>query len=140
MANLVNYDPFKTPEISVAPPTPDNSIKSVEEPNKCTENHSCRCQQNSVNRLADIKSTDVSPDESPETEDHPYLSLNSSVQTLRRFGTVSSLERWGSEEKDDAKDVYENHYSSDGKLCVVSEEITRGCNFKCLKQWLLSNS
>lgn len=115
VANLVNYDPFKTPEISLAPPTPD---KSEEEPKKCTENHTCRCQQKSVNQMADMKSSDVSPDESPETEDHPYLSLNSSVQTLRRFGTVSSLERWGSEEKDDAKDVCENHYSSDGKLCL----------------------
>lgn len=70
--------------------------------------------------MVEMKSLDVSPDESPETEDHPYLSLNSSVQTLRRFGTVSSLERWGSEEKDDAKDVYENHYSSDGKFRLVA--------------------
>lgn len=43
---------------------------------------------------------DISPDDSPQTEEHPYHSLSSSNLTLRRFGTVSSLERFGAEENE----------------------------------------
>ncbi|XP_066147516.1 uncharacterized protein PsGEF isoform X1 [Euwallacea fornicatus] len=96
VADLMNYDPFKAPEISVAPPTPENSVNSGEG----EKNVVCNCRRNS-------KNVDISPDESPETEEHPYHSLNSSIQTLRRYGTVSSLERCGSE---DRIKIYENHY------------------------------
>lgn len=53
---------------------------------------------------------DISPDDSPQTEEHPYHSLSSSNLTLRRYGTVSSLERLGT---DDHEDNWEERYSSE---------------------------
>ncbi|XP_060527393.1 uncharacterized protein LOC132702642 [Cylas formicarius] len=50
----------------------------------------------------------VNGDDSPQTEEHPYRSLSSSALTLRRFGTVSSLERADSEER-----VEQNHAHSE---------------------------
>lgn len=54
--------------------------------------------------MADLElnhDVDNSTDESPQNEEHPYHSLSSSNLTLRRYGTVSSLERLGTEEIDD---------------------------------------
>lgn len=61
-------------------------------------------------RLTDFNEMDNSPDDSPQTEEHPYHSLSSSLATLRRYGTVSSLERVASDEHDDS---WENHESDD---------------------------
>lgn len=44
------------------------------------------------------------PDDSPQDEEQPYHSLSSSTPTLRRFGTVSSLERVGSDEDSEEED------------------------------------
>lgn len=52
----------------------------------------------------EINEVDISPDDSPQTEEHPYHSLSSSVATLRRYGTVSSLERMPSNESEEAWD------------------------------------
>lgn len=62
---------------------------------------------------------DNSPDDSPQTEEHPYHSLSSSIATLRRFGTVSSLERFGSEGHEDA---WENNVSSESEEEADEEE------------------
>ncbi|CAG9817963.1 unnamed protein product [Phaedon cochleariae] len=118
-ATLVNMDPFSmpaVPQISIVSATPENSItRSACSDDKIEEN-SCQCQyQNDsscndpqANQIHDAFSNDLdkSPDDSPETEEHPYHSLSSSVATLRRYGTMSSLERVESEEKDE---VYENN-------------------------------
>lgn len=53
-------------------------------------------QFNNINYAHDV---DISPDDSPETEEHPYHSLSSSNLTLRRYGTVSSLERYGTDDE-----------------------------------------
>lgn len=60
-----------------------------------------------LNQLSEI---DISPDDSPLTEEHPYHSLSSSLATLRRYGTVSSLERMPSIESQEA---WENHVSDE---------------------------
>ncbi|XP_050293542.1 uncharacterized protein LOC126734076 [Anthonomus grandis grandis] len=119
VSSLVKYDPFtKTeltaPSISVAPPTPENSVKSGQ---NSLHNEVSQNKEDCV--MIDKLSTnayeqDISPDDSPQTEEPPYHSLSSSALTLRRFGTVSSLERFESEEQDDNQtELYENHCSSD---------------------------
>ncbi|XP_019769503.2 uncharacterized protein LOC109543981 isoform X2 [Dendroctonus ponderosae] len=111
VASLVKYDPFKTPEISVAPPTPENSVISDEgeKPRLCLTNGTC--DDSMENRQGSAAQT--SDDDSPQTEEHPYHSLSNSVQTLRRFGTLSSLEQFGSEAPDDA---FETNCSSEESL------------------------
>ncbi|KAG5883483.1 hypothetical protein JTB14_038357 [Gonioctena quinquepunctata] len=106
-ASLVNIDPFSiqpVPQISVVPPTPENSRTNQNQNKQCRCQSQNRCSYNNVNeRNHEEFSNEVnkSPDDSPEAEEHPYHSLNSSVATLRRFGTVSSLERVTSEDRED---------------------------------------
>lgn len=59
---------------------------------------------------------DYSPDDSPQAEEQPYHSLNSSSLTLRRFGTVSSLERSGVDENDEQWDKDENSSASESEF------------------------
>lgn len=59
---------------------------------------------------------DYSPDDSPQTEEQPYHSLNSSNLTLRRFGTVSSLEKLATDDQDFEKN------SSDSEDLIDEEE------------------
>ncbi|XP_030756951.1 uncharacterized protein LOC115882842 [Sitophilus oryzae] len=115
VASLVKMDPFQSaaPKISVAPPTPEHSmangtIDCFEGEDKCPCDHINNCCP--MDKTQSVYDPDISPDDSPQTEDHPYHSLTSSVLTLRRFGTVSSLERCGSEEREDNN---RNHYSSE---------------------------
>lgn len=94
---------------------------------------------------------DNSPDSSPQTEDQPYHSLNSSNLTLRRFGTVSSLERLGpedqhSEEEDEEEEEQDcdDNSSDDEDLDddddnVFEEEnkgyYNEGFNHSSLRSW-----
>ncbi|KAL1506136.1 hypothetical protein ABEB36_005555 [Hypothenemus hampei] len=119
VASLLTYDPFRVqpqaPKISVAPPSPENSTKNC----VCLNNENCNTK---IRESTIIHEPDISPDDSPLAEDHPYHSLSSSAQTLRRFGTVSSLERCGSEQQDDNLEIYdENHYSSEESECFEDE-------------------
>lgn len=77
-------------------------------------------------------SNDVSPDDSPQTEEHPYHSLSSSVQTLRRFGTVSSLERVGSEEHDDLSSTGSEAGSDDKEKRGIDNETF---NHSSIRSW-----
>lgn len=83
-ASLLQMDPFSSlPEINIAPPTPEISNE---------QQHNCNCRpeiNTNFNHSIDLS------DDSPQTEEPPYHSLNSSNMTLRRYGTVSSLERLG---------------------------------------------
>ncbi|XP_049821007.1 uncharacterized protein LOC109602693 isoform X3 [Aethina tumida] len=109
-ATLLQRDPFETvPKISVMPATPESSVKTMtSERVKDEQPTSCKCQMRNskpqINSIDLSNEVDVSPDDSPQTEEHPYRSLSSSVTTLRRFGTVASLERVGSEDHDDPND------------------------------------
>ncbi|CAG9772991.1 unnamed protein product [Ceutorhynchus assimilis] len=95
VANLIKYDPFKAPQ------TPENQDKST----SCMCIANGNCNKSMLNKF----DQDISPDDSPQTEEPPYHSLSSSAQTLRRYGTVASLERCGSEHDNGT----ENHYSSE---------------------------
>lgn len=73
-------DPFKAvPKIAVVPPTPDGQACAVRR------------------LLWEQMSSEQSPDDSPQDE-LPYRALNAS---LRRYGTMSSLEKLPSDEMDD---------------------------------------
>ncbi|KAH0816326.1 hypothetical protein GEV33_006465 [Tenebrio molitor] len=113
-ASLVKLDPFSTPipQINVAPPTPESSTKTTSTPDQKIKDSSCNCRSNKpeINSLELSNDVDISPDDSPQTEEHPYHSLSSSNLTLRRFGTVSSLERLGTDEHEDN---WEERYSSE---------------------------
>lgn len=64
-----------------------------------------------INEIILNKDFDMSPDDSPQAEEQPYHSLSSSNLTLRRFGTVSSLERLGGEDGD--IQWHDNQHSSE---------------------------
>lgn len=90
-ANLVKLDPFEAlPRISVVPPTPEGHLtKSGPMLWDNLRHNQGDCNGGMVNQAADF-----SPDDSPQDEEPPYRSL-------KRFGTMSSLERIPSEEADD---------------------------------------
>lgn len=75
---------------------------------------------------------DNSPDESPINEDHPYHSLSSSNLTLKRFGTVSSLERLGNDDDYDNEENTHNLSESDSDDGGIYNE---GFNGTGLKNW-----
>ncbi|XP_074034007.1 protostome-specific GEF isoform X2 [Leptinotarsa decemlineata] len=133
-ASLVNIDPFyipPVPKIAVEPSTPENSIIKVQD-------KSCQCQNQNhytynTSNLENVEQNhkeiaineeEKSPDDSPETEEHPYHSLSSSVATLRRFGTVSSLERVASDERDDM--MCQNNISDSEEENGLDEEYEDG--------------
>ncbi|GJQ85862.1 hypothetical protein Trydic_g15320 [Trypoxylus dichotomus] len=97
---LVKMDPFSAPvpRISIMPPTPDCTRKVNNSEEYLNNSTNCNCQETANDNGFANNDNDNSPDSSPQTEDQPYHSLNSSNLTLRRFGTVSSLERLASDD------------------------------------------
>lgn len=84
IANLLHEDPFKAvPKISVVPPTPDGMTTT---------------RKSGENAVPWADGAEVSPEDSPQDEELPYRALNTS---LKRYGTMSSLEKLPSEETDE---------------------------------------
>lgn len=108
-ANLVKMDPFEAvPKIAVVPPTPDGNLSKSG--TMLWDN--LHRPEGVVNHAADF-----SPDDSPQDEEPPYRSL-------KRFGTMSSLERIPSEETDDL--TYNSSGAEDddnGDIKVVTKEV-----------------
>lgn len=98
--SLVRMDPFDAlPSISVVPPTPEGlfaqfcgspQFEQAKVPVGDTK-------KSRVDQLIE-QANDVTPDDSPQDEEPPYRSLNT---MLKRYGTMSSLERFSSEEVDE---------------------------------------
>ncbi|KAJ8935939.1 hypothetical protein NQ314_012560 [Rhamnusium bicolor] len=95
-----------------------NCLSSSATANGSIKNYSdCNSNKNSnktINRKFETPEKDKSDNEEDDWQpllllEHPYQSLSSSVATLRRFGTVSSLERVAYEDQEDA---WENNVSS----------------------------
>lgn len=150
--SFVKLDPFSAPlpQISVVPPTPDSSVKITTNQNSLP-NEGCNCQnmKPQVQHLCNIPATqlydfilqlndlelhhelDNSPDESPINEDHPYHSLSSSNLTLKRYGTVSSLERLGIDEEHESESQ-QNSSGSDSEEGGIYNE---GFNGTGLRNW-----
>ncbi|KAF5307360.1 hypothetical protein FQR65_LT07077 [Abscondita terminalis] len=113
-ASLVKLDPFSPlPKISVVPPTPDTRSEFRYNESVCNNNNYNTSSNQINNNETNTRHYDYSPDDSPQDEEQPYHSLSSSNPTLRRYGTVSSLERVGSEEMDEMND--DNIPSSDSE-------------------------
>ncbi|KAK9881081.1 hypothetical protein WA026_014425 [Henosepilachna vigintioctopunctata] len=87
-ASLVHIDPFVPNNDCTNTKAPNQDISSVD---RCSEN----CQKHELHGCHSYEST---PDDSPQSEEHPYHSLSSSNLTIRRFGTVPSLERLGTDD------------------------------------------
>lgn len=102
-AHLVHMDPFEAvPTIAVVPPTPDalNSNSSNCKQNMTLNwNDSNRLNLGSINESHDADGDEYSPDNSPEDEiaEPPYRALSTG---MKRYGTMSSLERVPSDETD----------------------------------------
>nr|XP_022900553.1 uncharacterized protein LOC111413719 isoform X2 [Onthophagus taurus] len=118
--SLITPDPFAAPvpKISIVPPTPDLTKKVCEDNNYDKTNCNCTEGTNQTNN-------DNSPD-SPQTEDQPYHSLNSSNLTLRRYGTVSSLERVGSDEIIEEEEEANDNSSEEDDDEVFEENQEKG--------------
>lgn len=100
--SLVRMDPFDAlPSISVVPPTPEGmfsqfcGLPNFEHPSIIGP--AVDVKRGRVDQLIE-QANDVTPDDSPQDEELPYRSLNT---TLKRYGTMSSLERFSSEEKEE---------------------------------------
>ncbi|XP_031338107.1 uncharacterized protein LOC116167013 isoform X2 [Photinus pyralis] len=120
-ASLVKLDPFSPlPKISVVPPTPDTRSEFRYSESVCSRISTSQLNNN-----------ECSPDDSPQDEEQPYHSLSSSNPTLRRFGTVSSLERVGSEETDE-NDEAETSESEDDESMGIDN---RGFNPPTIRGW-----
>lgn len=110
--SLVRMDPFDAlPSISVVPPTPEGIFAQFcGSPNF---EHSrgisagVDVKRGRVDQLIE-QANDVTLDDSPQDEEPPYRALNA---TLKRYGTMSSLERFSSEEKEEKA-----HNSSEEEL------------------------
>lgn len=104
ITNLLHDDPFKAvPKISVVPPTPDGAVATRDSAAPWTGG------------------AEISPEDSPQDEELPYRALNTS---LKRYGTMSSLEKMPSEETDEKTydssetDEHDND-SNNGKSRVI---------------------
>ncbi|XP_055305800.1 uncharacterized protein LOC129570279 isoform X2 [Sitodiplosis mosellana] len=101
-------DPFKAvPKISVVPPTPDGITNATV----------CRSHWEQM-------SSEQSPEDSPQDE-LPYRALNTS---LKRYGTISSLEKMPSDEDDktyNSSDT-ETNDNDDDDIRIVTKEIYDG--------------
>ncbi|KAK5649320.1 hypothetical protein RI129_000349 [Pyrocoelia pectoralis] len=120
-ASLVKLDPFSpVPKISVVPPTPDTRSEFRYSESVCSRISASQLNNN-----------ECSPDDSPQDEEQPYHSLSSSNPTLRRFGTMSSLERVGSEETDENDENLSSESEDDEEMGIDN----RGFNPSSIRGW-----
>lgn len=100
-ASLVHMDPFEAvPTISVVPPTPDAlNSNNNRQPMSLNWSDSNRLQLGMINEDNGADNDEYSPDNSPEDEvaEPPYRALSTG---MKRYGTMSSLERVPSDETD----------------------------------------
>ncbi|XP_038107189.1 uncharacterized protein LOC6035972 isoform X4 [Culex quinquefasciatus] len=126
-AHLVHMDPFEAvPTIAVVPPTPDalNSNSSNCKQNMTLNwNDSNRLNLGSINESHDADGDEYSPDNSPEDEiaEPPYRALSTG---MKRYGTMSSLERVPSDETD--KTYNSSEEDSEGDIKIITKEVYDG--------------
>ncbi|XP_035793090.1 uncharacterized protein LOC118467123 isoform X3 [Anopheles albimanus] len=118
-------DPFETlPTIAVMPPTPDVvQRKNMQLTSVHYENDGKKLNTHVGGQsIEQTISDEYSPDNSPEDEivEPPYHALNTS---LKRYGTVSSLERVPSEDTDDNKTYNSSEDDSDYEIKIVTKEV-----------------
>ncbi|XP_050092653.1 uncharacterized protein LOC126575807 [Anopheles aquasalis] len=129
-------DPFETlPTIAVMPPTPDVvQRQNMHLTSVHYENYGKQLRTHAVDQCIERTISDeYSPDNSPEDEivEPPYRALNAS---LKRYGTVSSLERVPSEDTDDNKTYNSSEEDSDYEIKIVTKEVFDN-NEQTAKNW-----
>uniref|UniRef100_A0A182WAV6 DH domain-containing protein n=1 Tax=Anopheles minimus TaxID=112268 RepID=A0A182WAV6_9DIPT len=131
-ASLVHMDPFEAlPTIAVVPPTPDalgnagyTRQSMTSSPWTTIERSQLQLAPSSLSSAHVTEGTlsdEYSPDNSPEDEiaEPPYRALNPG---LKRYGTISSLERVPSEDTDDNK-TYSSEEDSESDIKIVTKEV-----------------
>ncbi|XP_058054825.1 uncharacterized protein LOC131206324 [Anopheles bellator] len=125
-ASLAGLDPFEAlPTIAVVPPTPDLVGQQFVQlsPWPCEKGRQQLKLDMGAPRSADDVSDEYSPDNSPEDEvnEPPYRALNAG---LKRYGTISSLERVPSEDTDDNLPTYNSsEEDSESDIKIVTKEV-----------------
>lgn len=119
---LVNMDPFEAvPTISVVPPTPESLTSRF---NSIFSNSRSKSDSKEDD-------DDATPEDSPQDEEPPYKALHT---PLRRYGTMSSLEKFPSEETDDKTyNSSEEDNEIDDDLQIVTKEVYS--NTQSLRNW-----
>lgn len=115
LVDLAQLNPITSsvPTISVLPPTPDLKTQHHFNPTKDLE-------ITKVNSIS-IKTESSFDSIDDEDEEPPYMTLKTS---LRRFGTLSSLERMPSEDTDEKTVNSSDEENSDGDLKIVENAQT----------------
>ncbi|XP_037038214.1 uncharacterized protein LOC119075772 isoform X1 [Bradysia coprophila] len=118
---LVQVDPFEAlPTISVVPPTPEGVYSKLSS-SLLWDNS--KLNQDDAKRSNDQNGFDdeVSPEDSPQDEEPPYRTLKTG---LKRYGTMSSLEKVSSEDADDKTlNSSDEDYDCDDDIKIVTKEI-----------------
>jgi hypothetical protein len=125
LVDLAQISPIASnvPTISVLPPTPD--LKKQHSFNNPTKD----LEITKVNSIS-IKTESSFDSIDEEDEEPPYMTLKTS---LRRFGTLSSLERMPSEDTDEKTMNSSEEENSDGEIKVSSREICE--NSQSFRTW-----
>lgn len=111
-ATLVSMDPFEAvPTISVVPPTPESHNSKRFSPNSWEP--SKLSPDENEDRIVVPRQQSSFSDDSPQEEEPPYLALNTG---LKRYGTMSSLERVPSEDTDEKTYNSSEEDSENGEL------------------------
>lgn len=121
-STLVNLDPFEAvPTISVVPPTPESLTSRF---------NSIFSQTRSKSDSKD-EDDDITPEDSPQDEEPPYKALHT---PLRRYGTVSSLEKVPSDDTDEKTyNSSDEENEIDDDLQIVTKEVYS--NTQSLRNW-----
>uniref|UniRef100_A0A336N172 CSON004268 protein n=1 Tax=Culicoides sonorensis TaxID=179676 RepID=A0A336N172_CULSO len=128
-ASLVNFDPFEVvPTISVVPPTPEGANARNSNPNIWDINK--LSPDDNEDQIIVPKQTQPQSSFSDDSPDEPpYLTLNTG---LKRYGTMSSLERVPSEDADD-KTYNSSDEDSENDIKIVTREYYT--NTQSIKAW-----
>lgn len=108
-------DPFEAvPSIAIVPPTPDGSH---------SQNSHSKLHLHDLKSLPKTNSKDSPEDESPQCDEPPYHSMSTSG--LKRYGTMSSLERLPSEETDkyNSSDEDGGNDADDDEIKIITKEV-----------------
>ncbi|XP_059619688.1 uncharacterized protein LOC132263760 isoform X3 [Phlebotomus argentipes] len=127
-SSLVHQDPFEAvPSISVVPPTPDGTSVSRASAQTWDGTKGSKMVKNTS------KDDENSPEDESPHEEPPYKVLNTS---LRRYGTLSSLEKLPSEDAETYNSSDEEAID-DGDIKIVTKEVynLNDANNPSLRNW-----
>ncbi|XP_055390455.1 uncharacterized protein LOC129619296 isoform X2 [Condylostylus longicornis] len=143
-AKLLNSNDF-VPTISVVPPTPENTLSKTcinIWDNQSSQSHTFQLDKNLNPKTIPIhpliENINDTPDDSPLDEDPPYRPMSTG---LRRFGTLSSLEKLPGDENlnaentDDDDDVNDLEHDEEDIKVITKEIFDANHQQTTLRNW-----